>query len=149
MRPEQNGWHFTDNFSKRIFLKENILIQVKVSLKFVPMGPTENMTMLVWLMDWHRTGVKPLPEPMMTLMTDTYIRHPASMSLCDSHNMLCTNHMSNIAIIIHQVYNKILKKYLCICQFSCSNFQEHVVNRPATRHIFYSGNYSWNDISWV
>ena len=42
----QNGHHFADIF-KCIFLNENALIQIKISLKFVPKGPINNIPALV------------------------------------------------------------------------------------------------------
>ena len=47
----------------------------KVSLKFIPNGPIDNKSALVQVMAWRRTGDKPLPEPMLTQFTDTYMRH--------------------------------------------------------------------------
>ena len=37
--PGQNGRHFADDVCKRIFLNENMLIPIKFSLKFIPIGP--------------------------------------------------------------------------------------------------------------
>ena len=39
LRPKQNGHHFADDIFKYIFLNENVLISIKISLKFVPRGP--------------------------------------------------------------------------------------------------------------
>ena len=61
LRPRQNGRHFTDD----IFLNENIWISIKISLKFVPKGPINNIPALVQIMAWRRPGDKPLSEPMM------------------------------------------------------------------------------------
>ena len=65
LRPRQNGRHFTDDIFKCIFLNENISFPIKVSLKFVPKGPINNIPSLVQKMDWRRSGDKPLSEPMM------------------------------------------------------------------------------------
>ena len=54
---------------------------IKISLKFIPKGPVNNIPALVQIMAWRRTGDKPLSEPMVTKFADTYIRHSASMSL--------------------------------------------------------------------
>ena len=53
---------------------------MKISLKFVPRGPINNIPALVQIMAWHRAGDKPLSEPMMSQSNDAYMRHPASMS---------------------------------------------------------------------
>ena len=46
-------------------MNENVQISMKISLNFVPKGPINNIPSLVQIMDWHRSGVKPLSEPMM------------------------------------------------------------------------------------
>ena len=65
----------TDNIFKCIFLNENNRILFEISLKFVPVSPIDNKPALVQVMAWRRTGDKPLPEPMLTQFTDTYMRH--------------------------------------------------------------------------
>ena len=65
LRPRQNGRHFADYFFKCIFLIENVSIAIKISLKFVPKGPINNIPELVQIMAWRRPGDKPLSEPMM------------------------------------------------------------------------------------
>ena len=47
LRPRQNGRHFTDDTFKRIFLNENVRISIKISLKFVPKAPINNIPALV------------------------------------------------------------------------------------------------------
>ena len=49
---------------KWIFLHEIILILIKISLKFVPSGPINNIPALVQIMAWRRSGDK-LSEPML------------------------------------------------------------------------------------
>ena len=65
LSPRQNGPHFTDNFDKCVSLNENVWISIKISLKFVPKGPINNIPALVQIMAWHRPGDKPLSEPMV------------------------------------------------------------------------------------
>ena len=38
-------------------------------------GPIDNKSALIQVMAWRRTGVKPLPEPMLAQFTDVYMRH--------------------------------------------------------------------------
>ena len=64
-----------DNIFKCIFLNENDRILIQISLKFVPRGPIDNKPALVQVMAWRRTGDEPLPEPMLTQFTDTYMWH--------------------------------------------------------------------------
>ena len=68
LRPRQNGRHFADDTLKPIFLNENIQISIKISLKFVPKVPINNIPALVQIMAWHRPGDKPLSEPMMVCL---------------------------------------------------------------------------------
>ena len=65
LRPRQNGRHFADDTFKYIFLDENVIILAKISQKFVPKGPINNIPALVQIMAWRRPGAKPLYEPMM------------------------------------------------------------------------------------
>ena len=69
-----------DDIFKSIFLNENIWISIKISLKFVPKGPINNIPALAEIIAWRRTSDKPLSEPMMTQFNDAYMRHSASMS---------------------------------------------------------------------
>ena len=69
--------HFEDDIFKYIFLNENVSISIKMSLKFVPKGPIDNIPALVQIMAWRRPGDKPLSEPMMVnLPTHTCISRP-------------------------------------------------------------------------
>ena len=65
LRPRQNGRHLPDDIFKSIFLNEKFGISIKISLKFVPKGPINNIPAWVQMMAWHWPGVKPLSEPMM------------------------------------------------------------------------------------
>ena len=77
LRPRQNGRHFADDTFKRIFLNENVIISIQISLKFVPKGPINNIPALVLIMAWHRLGDKPLSEAMMvSLLTHICVTRP-------------------------------------------------------------------------
>ena len=77
LRQRQNGCHFADNIFKCIFLNENVWIPIKISLKFVPKGPINNIPAMVQIMAWHRPGNKPLSEPMVvSLLTHICITRP-------------------------------------------------------------------------
>ena len=60
----QNGRNFAHDIFKRIFLNENIWI-VNISPIFIPKGPIGNISALIQIMAWCRTGDKPLSEPMV------------------------------------------------------------------------------------
>ena len=58
----------------KICLIENVWIPIKISLKFVPKGPINNIPPLVQMMAWRRPGDKPLSEPMVvSLYTHMHI----------------------------------------------------------------------------
>ena len=69
LRPRQNDRHFPDDIFKRIFLNENVWISIKISPKFVPKGPINNIPALVQIMAWRRPGHKPLSEPKLVSWT--------------------------------------------------------------------------------
>ena len=73
LRPRQNCCHFTDIF-KCIFLNENSLISLKISLKLVPTVRNNNIPSSVQIMAWRRPGDKQLSEPMMVnLLTHIFV----------------------------------------------------------------------------
>ena len=82
LRPRQNGRHFADDIFKCIFLNEIYVwimseCPIKISLKFVPKGPINNMPASVQITAWRRPGDKPLSEPMMvSLLTHICVTRP-------------------------------------------------------------------------
>ena len=77
LRPKEICRHFADDISKCIFLNENVLISIKIPLKFIPKCPINNITALVQIMAWRRPGDKPLSEPIMiTLLTHICATQP-------------------------------------------------------------------------
>ena len=50
---------------KWIFFNENKIISINVSLKFVPMDPTNNIPSLFPIVACRLVGAKPLSEPML------------------------------------------------------------------------------------
>ena len=87
LKPRQDGRHFPDNISKCIFLHENVWISIKISLKFVPKSPINNIPALGQIMACHPLGGKPLSETMMvSLLTHIY----GSFGLNEfTHAVLC------------------------------------------------------------
>ena len=81
LRPRQNGRHFADDIFKCIFLNENVWIPIKISMKFVPKGPINNIPALVQIIAWRRPGNKPLSEPMMVVSpTHICVTRPHELS---------------------------------------------------------------------
>ena len=83
---ETNGGHFPDGIFKCIFLNENVLISIKISLKFVPKGPINNIPVLVQIMAWRRPGDKPLSEPrMVSLPTHICVTRPQWVNISNGN----------------------------------------------------------------
>ena len=77
LRPRRNRRHFADDIFKCIFLNENVLNSIEISLKFIPRGPINNIPSLVQIMAGRRPGDKPLSEPMMvSLLTHICVTRP-------------------------------------------------------------------------
>ena len=77
LRPRQDGHHFPDDIFKCIFLNANVYISIKISLKFVPKGPINNIPALVQIMAWRLLCDKSLSEPLMaSLLTQICITLP-------------------------------------------------------------------------
>ena len=60
--PRQNGRHFADDIFKCVLLNENEWISIKISPKFVPKGPINNIPALVQMMAWRRPSDKSLSK---------------------------------------------------------------------------------------
>ena len=69
-----------DDIFRYIFVNENFCILIEISLNFVPKGPIDNKTALVYMMAWRRIGNKALSKPMLTWLTDAYMQHQGEMS---------------------------------------------------------------------
>ena len=93
LRPRQNGRHFPDDIFKCVFLNENLYILIKISPKFVPKGPINNIPALVQMMAWRRPGDKPLSEPMMvSLPTHICVARPQWVK---------QNHRQKLSLILY------------------------------------------------
>ena len=72
----QNDCRFAEDISKCILLNENVWISIKISLKFVPLFPINDISALIQIMArwqaiiWTNDGY----------ITDAYICHSASMN---------------------------------------------------------------------
>ena len=82
LRPRQDGRHFADDTFKHFFLNENVGIFIKLSLKFVPKGPINNIPALAQIMAWRRPSDKPLSEAMLvSLLTHICVTRPQWVKL--------------------------------------------------------------------
>ena len=97
LRPRPNRRHVADDVFKCIFLNENVWIPIKISLKFVPKGPINNIPALVQIMAWRRSGDKPLSEPMMVnLPTHICVTRPQWVKLIG----LLSLHTSSVVVTL-------------------------------------------------
>ena len=100
LRPRQNGRHFANDIFKCIFLNQNALISLKISLKFVPKVRINNIPTLVQIMAWRRPGDKPLPEPMMvSLLTHICVTRPQWVKECLKIALLMTLTYPTIKVV--------------------------------------------------
>ena len=61
---EESGWHMTDDIIKCIFLNENILISIKISIFFLK-GQFDIKPESIQVMTWRWLSDKSLSEPVM------------------------------------------------------------------------------------
>ena len=92
LRPRPNGQHFADDILKRIFFHENAWVSIKISLKFVPKSPINNIPALVqirlrlgasqatghylnqrWLVYWRIYASPGLNELMLSIQKEAWV----------------------------------------------------------------------------
>ena len=111
LRPRQNEQHFAEDIFKCIFFNENVWISIKISLKFVPKGPMNNIPALVQIMAWCRPGHKPLSDPMMVrLLTHICVTRPQRVNLFNYYHWECLNNL---------IFSKLQSCAACWARFSC------------------------------
>ena len=71
----RNRRDFAEDLFKWIFLDENVLISIEISLKFITKGPINNIPALVDVLAWHRLDGA-LSEPMMPILTHIFATLP-------------------------------------------------------------------------
>ena len=114
LRLTPNGCYFADIF-KCIFLNENVLISIKISLKFIPKGPINNIPALAQIMAWRRRGDKPLSESMMIiLLTHKCVTRPQWV------NQYCV--MLHHVINVSDVYTEVHLYVVPVLQLPCSMY---------------------------
>ena len=68
-----------DNIFKLILSKENLLILIKILLKYISKGPVIDESALDRVMVWGLAGSKPLSESMLTQFAVAFLCHQTSM----------------------------------------------------------------------
>ena len=124
--PGQNGYHFTDNLFKLIFVNENVRISIWISLKFVPKGPIDNKSALVKVMAWCWTGGEPLP--------DQYC--PSSLTdICSTRGRWVKWRWIYAHIFIHEYSEMKMNCYshICVKQWNIDDFIKAYLFNPMQR----------------
>ena len=123
LRPRQNGRHFPGDIFRCIFLNENAWISCKMSLKFVPKCPFNNIPVLVQIMAWHQSGSKSLSWPMVgSLLMPQWVK---SVTKIQSSAVITR---SNIVRFYNNDYRNWDRKSI-----KCSIHKRHPIPRPNGR----------------
>ena len=80
------------------FVNEKFCISITILRRFVSKGLFVNNPKFVCIMSWHRIGDSLLSEPMLTRLTDAYMRQEGEMRF----SKLCTEDM------IYQLNNRLI-----------------------------------------
>ena len=83
---------------KCILVNEKFGILIQISTKFVSKGVIDEKSAFVQVMAWCWTGDKPLPEPMLTQYTDSYMRHKDIMKRMETGRPLVVIVCMNIVV---------------------------------------------------
>ena len=77
-----------------ILFNNNVQISIKISVKFVPNGPINDIHALVQIMAWRQPGDIPLSEPVTTRsLTHTCVTRHQCVKKRDSDLSVCYNHI--------------------------------------------------------
>ena len=112
----KNGRRFADDTFKRIFLNENVIISIKISLKFVPKVRISNIPALVQIMTWRRPGDKPLSEQMMVSL-QTHICITRSQWVNGRFREIKQLWLTNIRCLYYKPNYVLMKKMIWIRGF--------------------------------
>ena len=133
LRPRQNGRHFADAIFKGIFLNENVWIPIKLSLKFVPKGPINNIPALVQIMAWRRPGDKPLSGPMMvSLLAHICVTRPQWVNCQPDITVRFHYNVVSATMILHNAHGALRTFMWRACAFTMqiSNGSTQILEGP-------------------
>ena len=99
LRQRPNGQRFPDDILKGIFSNENVCIASKMLLKFVTMGPVNNIPSLVQIMAWRRQATSHYLNQCWLVYRRTYTL-PGLNELMDYENE--TKPETNICSMCHR-----------------------------------------------
>ena len=105
LRPRLNRCPFADDIFTCIFLDENKLILIRISLKFVPKVRINDIPALVQIMAWRQSGDKSLSEPMMVrLPTHISVTRPQWVKYFMKHTTKTHNTPKGMALLNRILY---------------------------------------------
>ena len=125
-------------------LNETVLISIKISLKFIPKGPINNIPALVQIMAWRRPGAKPLSEPMLpTLLTHIYVTRPQWVKSVSPKLLTADPH-----VMMRYTFDK------SYGWFSSDQMNQHdaliqFVRFLVLHKMYVSGHFLWCKIYWL
>ena len=96
-------------------MNEKSCMSIRISLKFVSKSPIDNISALVWVMAWCRTGDKPLPEPMLTQFINSYMpekMYSSSKLMEPAQHERNWQDLTHIIVILVEKYISKLKYYI-------------------------------------
>ena len=150
LRPRQDGHHFPDDIFRCIFVNEKFYILIKISLKFVPTGPNNNIPSLFQIMAWRWSGDKPLSETMViSWLTHICVTRPqwvnthpnhrlAGEIRCAKNNMAYTVNVMNMTIYEwwSTLFRDSLQHIVEICSFN-TLVEKNMNNMLHTKDIIF------------
>ena len=107
LRPRQNGRHFANDILQYIMLNEKYPLSIEIILRFVPRGIIDNRAVLVQTMAWHRSGDKPLSEPMASSPMHKFATQPRRLQYYYNDVMISAmvSQITSLAIVYSTVYS--------------------------------------------
>ena len=133
LRPRQ---HVADDTFNCIFVNKNMWISCRISLKFVPWAPNNNIPALVQILACRQLGVKPLSEPMMfSYLSHICVTQPQGAKWGDTnilvHCKCLASYTSSYTVWIYELNPDVVVYYIV----SLSYYQTFGVDRESTRHM--------------
>ena len=128
LRPRWNEQHFADDIFKCIFFNENDWISIKISTKFVPKGPINNIPALVQIMAWRHSGDKPLSEQWWLVYRRIYASLGLSELISDLNLTLCRNSIPSL----ENAHQK-AQILLITCMYIFPLLRDHLTHRGSDK----------------
>ena len=108
------------------FLNENVSITIKISLKFDPKGPINNILVLVQIMAGHRLGDKPLSVQMtVSLPTHICARQPQWVNIL----ILASDLHLAFRYMKRMIWSDLIQLLLTECIVEYSNKGEDLIKK--------------------